>query len=974
MKRYLVLFVFILLCSVFSNAQQAVVSGSVIEADSGNPLGKATVQLLKADSAFVCGALTAADGGFCITAPLSGAYIIKVSYLGYRTEYRPVSVSKKGTSGAGRIALSPDAVMLEGAVVTGDVPKVVMVEDTFVYNTAAYRVPEGSTIDALVERLPGAKVDENGKITLNGKEVKKIMLDGRDFMRGNMKEAMENLPASIIEKIKSYDEKSDMAKLTGIDDGEESTVLDFTVKRGMKRGLYTNADLGYGTSDRYFGRVNLSRFVGDFRHTVMANANNAANRNIRSGGRGRNGLSSRKTAGLNFNYEKRGKLKADGSVTWTHGDNDSRTVSSVESFVNTRGAFSNSMNTNVSRNNSWNGNMRLEWKPDTVQTITFRPQFNVSSNDGLGSGASASFSENPYLYTANPLGEEDIAMMAEDSIVVNSRTNKSLNYGKATSFGASLQYHRRLGYKGRNFGVTASFNISDNTNKSLSASNVHLFQKKNMVGEDSTYQTNRYNLTPADNRSYSLQATYTEPLFKATFLQLNYRFQYSHRKSDRSTFDFGTMDYARFSDVLTKYRDWDGYFALLENPLESYLDHDLSRYSEYNNYTHDINIQLRIAQKKYNMNVGVHIQPQRSYFIQNYHGIDVDTVRNVTNITPTLNFRYRFSRRTSLRATYRGTTAQPSISQMLDITDNSNPLNISMGNPGLKPSFTSNLRAEFNTSSPRYQRSITSSIDFTTTRNSISNLVSYDETTGGRITRPENINGNWRSAARFGFNTALDTTGVWTVSTHTWFNYSNYVSYITTDRKSNSQKNITRTSTYSEDLTFGYDKDWLEIELHGSVDYNHSRNMLRSTANRDTWDFAYGANLTLEAKWNMSLTTGIHQTSRRGYSSKDMNTDELIWNMQLSQSFLRRKALTVSLQWFDILRRQSSFRRQINATRRSDTEYNSINSYAMLHVIYKMNMFGGRSANRGLGSNRSGGGNRGARTGGMRGGRGGMEM
>lgn len=475
MKRYPVLFMILMLCHLFVNAQQAVVSGNVFEGGSDNPLDKATVQLLKTDSTFVCGALTATNGRFDLKPPSAGAYIVKVSYLGYRTEYKDVSVPKKGVAEAGRIALSADAVMLEGAVITGDVPKMVMVEDTFVYNTAAYRVPEGSTIDALVERLPGAKVDENGKITLNGKEVKKIMLDGRDFMPGNMKEAMENLPASIIDKIKSYDEKSDMAKLTGIDDGEESTVLDFTVKRGMKRGMFTNADIGYGTDDRYFGRVNLSRFVGDFRHTVMANANNATNRNIRTGGRGRNGLSARKTAGLNFNYEKRGKLKADGNINWSHGDTDNHTISSVENFVNTRGAFSNNVNKNLSRNNSWNGNMRLEWKPDTVQTITFRPQFSLSSNDGMSSGASASFNENPYLYTDNPLDEGNIAMMAEDSIVVNSRTNKSLSYGTSAGFGASLQYHRRLGYKGRNFGVTASFNIGDNTNKSLSASNVHLF-------------------------------------------------------------------------------------------------------------------------------------------------------------------------------------------------------------------------------------------------------------------------------------------------------------------------------------------------------------------------------------------------------------------------------------------------------------------------------------------------------------------
>jgi hypothetical protein len=208
--------------------------------------------------------------------------------------FRNVTLSSKQTKAElGVIKMSSNAILLKEAVVTSTVPKVVVVEDTFIYNSAAYRIPEGSAVEALIERLPGAKIDEDGKITINGKEVRKIKLDGREFMLNDTKTAIKNLPAAIIDKVKAYDEKSDMAQLTGIDDGEETTVLDFNVKRGMNKGMFSNINAGYGSYDRYSGRVMLSRFAGDLRHVVMGNANNTNGMGYggrSGGGGGRNGL------------------------------------------------------------------------------------------------------------------------------------------------------------------------------------------------------------------------------------------------------------------------------------------------------------------------------------------------------------------------------------------------------------------------------------------------------------------------------------------------------------------------------------------------------------------------------------------------------------------------------------------------------------------------------------------------------------
>ena len=354
---------------------------------------------------------------------------------------------------------------------------------------------------------------------------------------------------------------------------------------------------------------------------------------------------------------------------------------------------------------------------------------------------------------------------------------------------------------------------------------------------------------------------------------------------------------------------------------------------------------LRVIREKYNFNVGVMVQPQKTHFVQRYQGVSTDTVRNVVNVTPTLDFRYRFSKVSNLRINYRGTTSQPSMTDLLDIVDDSDPLNITRGNPGLKPAFTNRLRVFYNNYIQDHQRAIMANLNYSNTRNSISNMVTYDEQTGGRTTRPENINGNWNISGAFMFNTAIDSVGLWTVSTYTNVKYNNYVGYLAFDDNSSSRKNTTKTTQVGEQLTAAFRNSWLEVSLDGSLNYTHTRNLLQSQSNLDTWEFAYGGNVMVYLPWGMSLAADLHQNSRRGYNDASMNTNEFVWNMQLSQSFLKGNALTVSLQLYDILHNQSNFSRTINAMQRSDTRYNSINSYAMLHAVYRLNLFGGGGNN-----------------------------
>ena len=826
--------------SMAASAQGIKITGTLVDRDTKEGVMLATVQMLKPDSTYVSGVLSDEKGNFSIEASATGSYILKFTSVGYTPLTKTVKVDGKKDIALGKITFNADAIMLKGATVVGQAARVTVQEDTFVYNASAYRTPEGSVVEELVKRLPGAQVSDDGTITINGKEVKKVLVDGKEFMTGDTQTALKNLPTSIIDKIKSYDEKSDLAKVTGIDDGEEQTVLDFGIKKGMNKGVFGNVDASVGTQDRYAERLMGALFKDKTRVMLMGNLNNVNDRGFPGGGgggrfgRGAQGLNTSKMAGANFNLEPSSKLKLDGSVRWNHSNGDKRTEQSVENFVSTAGSFSNSLNQNYTRSDNWNARMRLEWTPDTMTNIMFRPSFSYSKNDGLTSGTSASYNDDPYSYVSDPLSQESISIMDEKGLMVNHRENSSITYSDNLSIGAMLQLNRKLNSKGRNATLRTDISYGEGDSKSLSTSNVHLYQVEDAFGNDSTYQTNRFNTTPTKTLNYSVQFTYSEPVFKAMFLQLSYKFNYKYNKSDRSTFDFSNVDGNMFAGVDNVYRGWDNYLSRLDHPLDNYLDESLSRYSEYKNYIHEIQLMLRVIREKYRLNVGVMVQPQKTRFIQRYQGINTDTVRNVVNVTPTLDFRYRFSRLSNLRINYRGTTSQPSMTDLLDIRDDSDPLNITMGNPGLKPSFTNTLRLFFNNYTQEHQRATMVHLNYSNTRNSISNMVTYDEETGGRTTRPENINGNWNISGALMFNTALDSVGYWTVSTFTNVRYNNYVGYLALDQYSGSRKNTTKTTTIGEQLTASFRNSWLEVSLDGSVDYTHTRNLLQSQNNLDT--------------------------------------------------------------------------------------------------------------------------------------------
>ena len=915
-----------------------------MEGDTKLPAIAASVQLLNLpDSTQATGMASNTHGLYRLQAK-PGKYLLKVTYIGYQPSYTPVQLVS-APKRMGDIVLQPDAIMLAEAVVVAEAPQVQVVEDTVQFNANAYRTPQGATLEELVKKLPGAEVDDDGNVKINGKDVSKILVNGKEFFGGDVATGLQNLPVEMIEKLKTYDKKSDLARITGIDDGEEETVLDLTVKKEMNTGWFGNADIAGGTEDRYSLRGMVNYFRGNTQVSLIGRANNVNDQAFSGGGGGprwrrNSGLTTRKDLGLNFATESE-KLALEGSARYNYRNNDQISTGYTENFLTGQDAssFSNSNSTQNSRNVSFWANFKMEWRPDTLTNIILRPNMSYSTTRTGSFSQSGTFNDDPYNYVDNPNDFLDLNALAQADLLsdedplkdirVNTSNNRGYSDDNSLSAQATLQVNRKLNSKGRNITFRGRFEYGDDDSDQYSSSDTRYFLTGSTQDDDII---RRYITAPSTDYSYQAQLTYSEPIAKATFLQFSYRFQYSLSESDKNTYDLAGLG-------------WEWGDRLPDDYLE-HRDDDQSKYAEYQTYAHDARIGLRFVRPKYQLNAGFSFQPQNTRLTYQKGAIDTVSTRHVFNFAPNIDFRMRFSKVSQLRVTYRGRSSQPGMENLLPVTDDSNPLNVRVGNPDLKPAFSHNLRLFYNNYVPDKQRGIFSHAFFQMTQNSISSSRVYNDATGGWTTTPRNINGNWSAFGMFGFNTALKNKK-YTIGTFTNANYANNVGYLTSGRGADAveRKNTTTNLTLNERLNATYRNDWLELGVNGTLSYSIERDKLTPSNNQQPYTFSYGANTTINLPWNMSIATNIANQSRRGYRDASMNRDELIWNAQIAQTFLNGDA-TVSFEMYDILRQQSNITRSLTASGRSVYEYNGINSYCMVHFIYRLNIFGGKKSNK----------------------------
>ena len=985
-----------LVCPMESWAQKITVTGKVTEKSTGDALPGATAILLSPkDSSQVTGAATNNSGNFTFSTKRAGKYILRISYMGFKAQTKDITLQRgKESVNLGTFAMEEDAKLMKEANVVARLAQVEMKADTFVYNADAYRMPEGSVLEELVKKLPGAEVDEDGKITINGKEVKKIMVDGKEFFANDTKMSMKNIPTKMVKNIKAYERQSDYSRVTGIDDGEEETVLDLTVKKGMKQGWLVDIEGGYGTKGRYTGRVNAMRILDNMQFAVFGNFDNSSNWG---------GIVSNQSGGANLAWEngkrdyEAGLLKVGGSIRANRSYRENTSKSNSETFLQGGSStWSNSMNMNENLNWGVNADMRLEWMPDSMTNLIFRPSFSHSESRSESYNASVTFDGDPYKAGMEYPLEEFDSVDAEnhriyEEILVNSNVNESMSRNVNNNASASFQINRRLGKPGRNITLNANGNYSHSENKSWNISDIQYYKTKS-----NTY-TNRYNDNPSTNYNINTRLSYTEPLNQYMNIQGSYQFQYRFSDSDRSMYDLHSLleEHAELNGFipLSKEDLYMGYIPGVDT-LNWLLNRENSQYATYNEYNHDAQLLLRFTRKFENeqelrFNFGASFQPQTTHMDYKKNNLDTTVVRNVFNWAPRIHARWKINQGSQMRFRYNGRMSQPSMTNLLEIMDNSNPQYVSMGNSGLESSWTNSINLDYNAYLHEKQMGWAANASYSTTDRSVSTATIYDAETGNRYTRPMNIDGNWNTSAFLMFNTALDTAKHFSIHLTTNIRYNNNVGYISSpidnlktpetvedmqalfkNAYDNSllAKSTTKDFRLGENLRFNYRTEWgetgsIELALRGGFNYQHARNDNNTRANLDTWNFNYGGDLTITAPWGTTLSTDIGPQYRRGYTDENMNTTELIWNARLQHAFLKKRNLIVSAHWYDILGERSNVSRSISATMRSDTETNAINSYVMFKVAYKLNLLGGRSA-QGPGGRRGPGGGWGGHGGG----------
>ena len=908
------LMLLMILFSPMAFAQQSGVNvtGSVVEQGSDTPIEQATVRLLNVkDSAMVRGVVSARNGSFTLKNVKKGSYLLHITFIGYDPLYQPLQITgKKNPVNVGKLELSDGAIELGEAVVIGKAPEVTVRNDTVEYNADSYKVTEGSVLEDLLKKMPGVEVDSEGKITVNGKEVKKVMVDGKEFFSDDPKVASKNLPAKMIDKLQVLDKKSDMAQMTGFDDGEEETVINLTVKPGMKQGWFGNAYGGYGSKDRYEGNAMVNRFVNNDQITFMGGTNNTNNMGFSDlastmfsgmgGGGGRrggfgagSGITSSGNAGLNFSKEfKPDKLTLGGNTRYSHSDNDARSKSDRQNILpGDSSSYDNSEAMSRTKSDNFGVDFRLEWKPDTMTQLIFRPSFSFSH------------SMNDNFSDATTLDNE------RDTV----NTNKSSNYSESNGYNlnASIDFSRKLNNKGRVFSATLSGGNSDSYSDGMNRSDIVYFNQTDALKNSIIDQRSRY-----DNKGFNYRAyvSWVEPIGHNNFIQATYSISQRKQEALKNVYN----------------QDADGIYNVLDSAYsQSYRNNFISQRAS---------LSFKSQRAKFNYTIGLNLDPSYSSS-ENFVG---DTTlskitRKVVNLSPMAQFNYMFDKRTNLRIMYNGRTSQPSMTQLQPVADISDPTNITIGNPDLNPRYTNNVFIRFQQFTPEKQRAFMIMANGSYIINDIVSYTSYNQETGVKTTTYKNVNGNYSGNVRMMLNTPLKNKK-FSINSMTMASFANSNGYI------NEEKNTNRNLILSERGGIDFRSSYLDLGVNGNIRYNATSNSLQKENNQNTFNYGAGGYTTIYLPLNFKIESDVNWSTNSGYGD-GFKQNEVLWNASASKSFLKNNQGTLRFKIYDILQQRSNISRSVTASYIQDSEYNTLGSYFMVHFIYRFSIFkGGASA------------------------------
>ena len=957
------------LVGIVASAQNQVsVKLKLVDSKTSEPVSFATVSLtVKGEETPVKYVLSDSEGKAELVKVRHNTYILKAELMGYKTHTQEVKVEK--SVDLGEVKMEEDVEVLDAARVTDVGNPIIIRKDTIEYTASSFKTSDSDMLEELLKKLPGVEVEADGSITANGETISKITIDGKTFFLDDPQLASKNIPAKLIERVKVVEKKSDQAIFTGIDDGEHETVIDLTMKPGMMQGWFGNI-MGGGGHDvpgagsdmndwRYQGAAMVGRFTDKSQISIILNGNNTNNRGfndmagsmmqgMRGGGGGMgmgmggwgrgNGITTSWMGGLNGAFTLLDdQMDLAGNYLYNGSINDVIEESSKITYLEDGSRLLNDeKGTGRTMTQGHRFGMRLEHKFSENTSILFEPQFNF----GYGN-----FNGNSLFSTATERG--GVATPTNEGYT----SRNGLNDNWRTS--GFLLLRQRLGKPGRTISANIRYSFSDNNMYGFNQSLTNIYDLQ--TSEQSNEIVNQRYDQNSKSTSLSGRVVYTEPLGAGFFIETNYQYSWNKNTSFKDTYNSGEGELV--DGRLVFYSEGEVFDPIYSNSINN------------TSQNHRAGASLTYQKDKVRAQLGAAYNPTITDNETSGH----DPYHNVShNWSPQASLNYEFNDNTNIRFFYWGRSAQPSTNQLLPVPDNSNPLNISLGNPNLNPYFNHSLRGNFGYTNKKTFTSVNARFGAGLVQDAITNAQWYDPS-GVQYSIPVNGPGTGNVDLRVMVNSPFGKSG-FSIFSMTYGRYNQSTSFIGSGALESEKyydpetatfdyaafnrdysdlsasddfvNNKTQTMSFTQRLRLTYRNDFVEVTVGGRTRMNKSWYTMKNSQMQATWNNQVDASMNWTIPGGINIISDVDYNWYNGYTTPQ--EDEIILNAEITKLLFKNKC-TLALKAYDILGQSKNLSVSDSANYHIETRNNTLGRYIILSLTYRFGNFGGPGGGRGHG-------------------------
>lgn len=873
---------FILLLFVFAQylEAQVLVKGNVFDNAGKSPIEFASIRAFGLDSTVLSATSSDEYGRFELKLD-SGRYTLETSFLGYDTSQIPIDITNDiQTLNLDTIFLLEKSIELDGLSVIGKPPAMVVKGDTIEYSVGAFQGDEHDALQDIIRKLPGVELDANGNLKANGKAIDRILIDGKEFFGNDIARALRDLPAKMIQKIQLFKKDTGEAEHTGFKSEEnEEQVLNLQVKEEAKKSIFGDIGAGYGTEDKYNVSGSIYRMRDENQLMARGTFNNLDQQfGGASFGYTPSGIRENKEFSLTYNAGKKDKFEYETGASYNDNRNINKSETESQYFLSTGDRFSVGKSTSESRSKDLSGNFRLEWKPDTLTSITLSGRLSHSKTSSINNNENLSYVVDT-TYTKT-----------------DSRAD-----GNTNSANFNLYASRQLGKKDRRimFMFSGNFRDWDENRSNLSTTRYSLATESPIVLDQKSNAENKAT-------GWSTAVTYVEPIAEGQMLMLGYAANGSESERDRETLR----------------KDEFGQYAIVDTAY--------TRLSKNSYLTHRIRAGFQTKKEKYNYILALEILPQTMKTEIAFRDSIIDDLKQeVVNFSPNFMFSWNPEKDKSLSFNYNGMTEQPGLTQLSSDTTYLGATNKQYGNPNLKTGFRNSVNVYYNSSNTEKETylSVFSSFDYTL--NSIANYSMMDSL-GRTESTYRNVSGNM--SANLGANYSWMIKKVRT-SVYGGANYSRNKGFV------NQQASISDNYGLTSNFSLSYSHEKIDAFLQGSLSSNWASSNLSSSQNLDMTNYAFTNRITWRMPFDFTFSNNLSY-SHNSKVSDDIPQSNTIWDLTLSKSVLKGKVGTLKVHVNNLLNEKNNVQRFVSDSQLSYTRDYSIGRYILFSFAYKFNVMG----------------------------------